>query len=300
MEGRKRSLMRRFRCGGDLGHQPPAELHLAEIDKIVRTERLVAMISLRIISCTPLLAYFAFGSSASAAIIFSDDFSVAAALNGTAPDTRPGTETWVSSSTTAGGVLPVAATTTSYLPWTPTAGNIYSLSVDATSSATSTSSTYAGFGFFSASATIANTYALSGANTPWAFMRTGNPTASSIGDTAFRPMGSSGADQNTNLTVTSPRRLELVLNTTDTDAITTGVQWSLAFLVDGIQVGATYTYSETESNQLLANITSVGLTGATNGNSVSYDNFLLQTIPEPSHFMLAASGLGLLAIRRRK
>lgn len=247
-----------------------------------------------------ILALVALSGPASAAIIFSDSFSNNGALNGSVPTTRPGTQTWTSTSSVTGGALNVAAITTSFLAWTPQANEIYRLSVNITSSAAITStSTYAGFGFFASSATTANTYALSSATTPWAFVRTGNETSSSIGDTSVRPTGGTTTDLNTNLTVTNPMNLALVLNTNDTSA-TSGVQWSLSFWINGVQQGATTTYTEVETTALAAAIKSIGLTGATTGNSVSYDNFVLETIPEPSHLMLSASALGLLAIRRRR
>ncbi len=259
------------------------------------------MASLRTLPCTALLAFAAWSNAASGAIIFSDSFSNDGALSGSIPTVRPGTETWTSTSTVAAGALTVGSTTTSYLAWTPSANNIYSLAVDVKSTGTGAGSIYGGMGFFSTAATVSNTYALSGANTPWAFVRTGNGTVSSIGDTSFRPTGATTPDEDTNLTVTNTNRLELILNTNDTDAGTAGIQWSLTFLVNGTQVGATTTYTDVQSAALLANIKSIGVTGATTGtNPVSYDNFVLQTIPEPSHLLLGASSLGLLALRRRK
>ena len=244
-------------------------------------------------------ALLAWSGPASAAIIFSDTFSNNGALNGSAPTVRPGGETWSSTSTVASGSLNVAATTSSFIAWTPQANEIYRLSVDIRSSGTvSSTSTYGGFGFFGNSVTTANTYAGS-ANTPWGFIRTGNPTSTSIGDTVFRPLGVATSDQNTNLTVTNTINLALVLNTNDTSG-TAGVQWSLSFFINGNQQGATYTYSAAETTALAAAITSIGLTGSTDVNSVSYDNFTLETIPEPSGLMLSASALGLLAIRRRR
>lgn len=251
------------------------------------------------ISALAICALVAWSCPASAAIIFSDTFSNDGALTGSVPTIRPGSETWTSVSTVAGGKLDVAAITSSYIAWTPQANQIYRLSVDVTSSGTTTStSTYAGLGFFGSSVSTGGTYATS-ANTPWAFVRTGSTTSTSIGDTAFRPLGVTTSDQNTNLTVTNTMNLGLVLNTNDT-SVTVGTQWSLSFFVNGVQRGSTFTYSDTESAALLTAITSIGLTGATSGNTVSYDNFVLETIPEPSHLMLSASALGLLAIRRRR
>lgn len=245
-------------------------------------------------------AIVAWSGPASAAIIFSDTFSNNGDLNGSAPTIRPGTETWTSTSTVAGGSANVGAITSSYLAWTPQQNQIYRLSVDVTSSGVSTTaSTYAGFGFFGSSVTTGGTYATTSANTPWAFLRTGNTTTTAIGDTAFRPLGATTSDRDTNHTVTNTVALALVLNTNDTSA-TAGTQWSLSFYSNGVQRGPTYTYTDAESTALLAAITSIGLTGATTGNSVSYDNFVLETIPEPSSLMLSASALGLLAIRRRR
>jgi len=243
--------------------------------------------------------------NADAAIIFSDTFSGTGNLNGTVPDDRPGTETWTSGTTepipTVGsGTANVAFTGSSYLAWTPSSGAIYSLSVDMKSSGTTTAtSTFAGFGFFNSGAST-TTYAGSSSTTPWAFIRTGNISAGSIGDVVVRPLGSSGNDINTNYTVTNTIKLELILNTTDTDVVTNGDQWSLMFLVNGVQIGTTTTYNEADSTALLNGIKRIGLTNATDSNAVTYDNFVLQTIPEPSTAAVLSGGLGLLALRRRK
>jgi len=242
------------------------------------------------------------GSPVSAAVIYSDSFSTNGALGGAAPDVRPGTQTWTSNMTVASGGLAVSSAATSFLPFTITAGNIYSLAVDVTSAASITgTSTFAGLGFFNSNAVAGDVITNRSPSTPWAFIRTSNPTTGSIGDTAYRPNGSTGTEVDTNFTVTNTNRLELILNTNDTNAGTAGDQFSLTFLVNGVQRGTTYTYNATESAALLANIAFVGLTHATNsGNVATYDNFVLQTIPEPSSLLIGASGMALLAIRRRK
>ena len=81
----------------------------------------------------------AFASATQAATIYSDDFSGSAGnLNGTAPDTRPGSETWTAATGTGTWQLDGSGKATdvggnrkfAFLPFTPAAGNEYTLSAD--------------------------------------------------------------------------------------------------------------------------------------------------------------------------
>lgn len=248
---------------------------------------------------------------AHAAVIFSDNFSTDGILNGTAPATRPGAETWTARTTApatnvSAGVAVATTTASSYLSWTPSAGNIYSLSADIKFATTTNASNFAGIGFFDSGVTVTSAFSEVTPNSPWAFIRGGNGDSNLIGDVDFRANGStsspSTAQRDTNYTATVFHNLQFILNTNDTSA-TAGTQFSLMFLVDGLQIGNTYTYSDVQSADLLSgvnSITSVGLTGVTANNDTSFDNFILQTIPEPSVALLGALGaLGLLRRSRK-
>lgn len=72
----------------------------------------------------------------SATVIYADDFSGASGtnLNGQAPDTRPGTETWTASTTSPqwranGSIANNTANRGAFLPISPTVGNVYTLSL---------------------------------------------------------------------------------------------------------------------------------------------------------------------------
>jgi PEP-CTERM putative exosortase interaction domain len=252
--------------------------------------------------------------------IFYDDFSGAyGSINGTAPTTAPGSETWVSTSYVrdngggklSGGANGVStARSTSYLATTLSAGNIYELSVDIYSLApTSTSSQLAGFGFFN---TINNKFVSynnqSTTSTPWAYLQT--QSATNLGDVSFRPEGvydSEVSDIDSNFTVTTSQNYKLVLNTSDTDTGTAGDQFSVALYVDGVQYGSTFTYDAIASAALLTDVVGVGVTAdlIAGGADARFDNFLLTStavVPEPSTFALLAGlcTLGAVTARRRR
>jgi hypothetical protein len=239
-------------------------------------------------------------ASASAETILYDDFSDDGGLNGSTTTTGDGT--WVASSyrETSGGVFSVAANSTSYVTVELTEGYVYTLSVDMTSATiTSTTSLFAGLGFFdSEDVTTDKAYTSGDADTPWMFVRTGNTTSTSIGDMSLRADNDTSLTIDSNLDVTETHTYSLVLDTTDDE-------YTLSLYVDDEQYGDTIVYSVTESAALLTSIDSVGLTTSTLGSAVIYDNFLLtatSAIPEPGSFALIAGFLGLTAvmIRRRK
>ncbi|MDF3130762.1 PEP-CTERM sorting domain-containing protein [Kiritimatiellaeota bacterium B1221] len=247
-----------------------------------------------------LLVSFAFLQSLAAGTIFTENFTGAAGnLDGKTTTTGGGT--WIADSSfqlSGSGSTTLADSETAFINWTPTAGNIYTLTADMTSAGTSSSSTFAGIGFFnqkSSDADLAKAVFSGGTapETPWVFVRTGNSSASSIGDSSLRPRGGSSDAQtiDTNFTVTSRLSLKLVLNTNDTDAAA-GTQFSLAYYVNEVQYGSTFTYSDSQSTALLSDIKKVGITASTSGNTVSFDNFELSVIPEPSSFVLMVLALG--------
>jgi len=80
-----------------------------------------------------ILACLALAGTATAAVIYSDDFSGlgSAPLNGTAPDVRPGSETWTAGALWfANGSKTANGNNNAWLPFVPYAANRYTLSLD--------------------------------------------------------------------------------------------------------------------------------------------------------------------------
>lgn len=251
------------------------------------------------------------------AIIYSDDFSGTGNLNGSAPDVRPVAETWLSRTTatavtTNGSTANATSGSTSSLPFTAASGNIYRIAADVTYSASTTgASVFGGIGFFDADVAGAggtdNSYNNFTESTPWVFIRagyTGTPAEDiRIGDISVRPNQSVGITNNdTNLTVTSPITLSLILDTTVSTAWTLRAFYGATELdANGATAGLMLTYNSTQSAALATAITHVGLSNSnTSSITARWDNFVLETIPEPSSALLAAGGLGLALSRRRR
>lgn len=245
---------------------------------------------------------------ASAQTIFYDTFSgTAADLNGTTPTVGSGT--WVANTsvdTNGSGLLRAGTESTNYLAFTLSTGKIYELSIDMFGDApTSDTSQFAGIGFFKDSGinvnkAITDTGNSTGNPNPWMFLRTQNTDALE-GDMSLRPIGTGTGEQaiNSSFDVTVSRNYKLVLNTNDTDAAA-GTQYSLGLFVNGIQFGTTVTYTDAQSTTLNTSIGSVGITTFTATKAVSFDNFKLEIVPEPSTAALLLAGLVGLTFRRRR
>ncbi|MBC2602218.1 PEP-CTERM sorting domain-containing protein [Puniceicoccus vermicola] len=260
---------------------------------------------------TGLLA--ALAASGQTTTIFSDAFSGSFGddINGTTPDV--GTGTWSTPSyvinggnrvrTRSGGTN--AANSTSYLSTSLGAGNSYELSIDMYSDtlASGTTSQFLGFGFFSTVGSKFQPFSSQSPSTPWTYLRTGE---TDTGDLSLFADGSSATAIDSNFDITTSRNFKLILNTFDTDAGTLGDQFSLELWVDNVQYGSTYTYSSSESADLLSEIVAVGFTAniVSGGQNGYFDNFTLTStaIPEPGTFALL-SGLAMLSavvMRRRR
>ena len=240
-----------------------------------------------------------------AATIFYDDFSGGTGnLNGTAPDTRPGTETWVSASQTttalfrANGAFTGGSTSsiggTATLAFTPEQGKVYTL--DATLSFTvAGSGSWFGLGFAQGqnATASANNRFLGGdvIGRAWSFFRnnTNNPTAamdalasSAVWTTLFPE--ASGNTQTIDLRV--------VLNTSAGAGNWTAT-WYARETGD-----PTYITVRATADLLTEDIDSVGFAVSGSGMSGTVDNFSLTVVPEPSAMFLGT--LGLLGLLRRR
>jgi hypothetical protein len=253
------------------------------------------------------LSALALAASAQAAAIFQDDFNgtVGNTINGTAPDVRPGTETWTAATTTTFVTGDYASMTSAsqaaFLSWTPAAGNIYELSVDVIFNTTTGGIATLGFFDNNISTTKAPNTATA-INTPWLGLRnTGGALLRDLTGAA----GTGFAEQTTASGTTTIKvsdsplvwkwnTIKLVLDTTATNWTITGYVPNASNVL--VQVGTTQTYT---GNGGLNAVTSVGFS-TISGAVIQYDNFKLETVvPEPTSLALLGLG-GLSLIRRRR
>lgn len=233
-------------------------------------------------------------ASAAVSTIYEDSFSGSAgtSLAGQAPTVRPGSETWAFNSATsfatgfqadgtvsAGGGSPngrVAA----LLPFTPAAGNTYTLS--ATLSATLASGQWMALGFADK---------LTGASGLFAFGNVNGVSWMLKGDTGSSALqgfaGPATGSIIVNTFAGNPVNLQIILDTT-------GSQWKTSMFNNAVQLGSTFTYATNPT------ILAVGFSKHESvGGSV--DNFKLEVdaIPEPSSALLGLLGISFLLSRRR-
>jgi hypothetical protein len=254
-------------------------------------------------------------SSARAAVtIISDPLTGSGALNGSAPlvDTYNPTDTWnayngsATSYFTRGatnttmtatnvqflnGTANPAAPATADLMFSPTAGNLYTLTATFTLG-TGTNGEWLPFGF---TGVDSNTLTYSAAsNGPWMLIRTTatNSGSQNAGDLQLFPTGTSSSQAVTgvNSGVTgSTETLSIVLDTTQP-------QWAASWYENGSQLGTTYTYPA-GSNPTSISAVEFGEYWQASG---SVANFSLTTVPEPASLSVMAIGaIGLLTRRRR-
>jgi hypothetical protein len=148
--------------------------------------------------------------------IYSDDFSGSSStdLNGQAPDTRPGSETWTSHSLwkADGAVGTANASANSFLPFVPTNGKVYTLSL--TVDVTAGGDNWFAFGFTQYNLTNSN-FAQTGVNAmPWMLERAGGG-ANGLQTYAYGGpnTGNSGGPYTS---TDGPKNLKIVLDTRPT------------------------------------------------------------------------------------
>ncbi|WFB36849.1 PEP-CTERM sorting domain-containing protein [Kiritimatiellota bacterium B12222] len=237
----------------------------------------------RTIATVVLTAVLCLGVSAQAEILYADNFDgpEGVDLDGYTPDVRTGTYgTSATASWAAGvqynanGVMWSAPNSghTARLAFTPVAGEIYELSADFEGL-----STYAGqmddwisLGFFAGS-------------TKYAWMNISSQLSADGREVKY--YSGDGVISGTVPTTVGERNLKIVLDTSDTN-------WTVAWYLDDVQAGSTYTYATNPS------ITEVGFGRADNARS-TFDNFQLAVIPEPASVLLLFLALPLLVVCRR-
>jgi hypothetical protein len=240
------------------------------------------------------VAILGFALPSHAVVIYYDDFSGTSGtdLAGTAPDIRPGSETWalgtgdtavpaerwkadgsvLGSSSGGGGAGGI-------LPFTPSAGNVYELSVQLNPTTTDGSGDWLAMGFLDSAGSMPATGA------PWAFKRgdSGSPafeTVSLLGP-GVSGLASEGVPSGAQ---PSPTDFRIVLDTTP-------ALWTVEWFIDGSSV-RTDTYASNPS------ITHVGIFRF-ESVAGSVDNFQLTQVPEPGTLALVGIGLVAMTYRRR-
>ncbi|MCC5807346.1 MAG: PEP-CTERM sorting domain-containing protein [Opitutales bacterium] len=231
-------------------------------------------------------------------VIYADAFSRSGDLLNSAPETRPGSETWVAAAAdrvTDGSVLNFTNDRgNAFLPFTPGSG-IYELSVRVSTDPTDTGNNWHALGFLGPDAGIGAGGSANFAfgNNPegayaWALLRNNGGTATFAGRGTG---GGQGGDGSGAYAAGEFHTLMIRLDTTD-------AQWSYQAFVNGNPVADEYTYPLGGN----PNIGAVGLSTAGGTNNVyTYDDFQLTLIPEPSTYAAIFGGLAFVGmiLRRR-
>jgi hypothetical protein len=175
-------------------------------------------------------------SAHAATVIYSDSFGRSGDVNASAPDIRPGAETWTASTTwkTNGtqaehDVLNGANGFHALLPFTPAAGNVYRLeaSISANNVGSSAANRWVGIGFNPTTTTavdIANNYP--SAASPFLF-------ESSVGWKAFMPLGGETSPVATGAATAGLAEMYAI------ELDTTALLWTVSFFVHGNPIPVT-------------------------------------------------------------
>jgi hypothetical protein len=246
------------------------------------------------------LLFSAAATGLAATTIYSDDFSgvAGADLTGSAPDIRPGSQTWTANLgfdfTGSNGTNTVAGSVSraAYLPFVPQSGFVYELSVTMAFATTGSQSRSLQMGFFSSGTPGLTTAITSGANGPAIFLRqVGTYEARAVSNTSLP--GFTGTVGGAN--VTTPQTFRITLDTSGSD-------WVMRTYLGATEIGTGHTY--TGGNPSIA---SVGLSVNTSGDpgasaEGTFSNFSLTStpIPEPSSALLFSAALLPAAWLRRR
>lgn len=237
-------------------------------------------------------------ATAPAATIYSETFSdgsvgTPSLLDGSTPDVTTGGATWSASLWEENGstaritsAVDFGTDDSAFLPFTPGAGNVYTLSATATVPVGGSGS-WVALGFADTNITSGQPFWANG-TAPWMLYRQSSEVTSFAESLGTAPNNDLGVDTNNVIAgnYATSADLTIVLDTT-------GTAWTAEWLVDGSPVRSE-TYGTNPS------INFVGF-ARENGESSDIDNFTLTVIPEPSSVaLLGLGGLALLRRRRRK
>jgi len=218
----------------------------------------------------------AWAGAAQASLIYYDSFSREGALVGTSPDIRPGTETYLGSSSAwqTNGTAAVARTSgTVNLPFVPQSGNIYQLSAEVSVIRLGSEHDWVAIGF----GTDQLLSFCSTAAVGWMLIKDTGEVQTFLGPSTS---GGSGA-----VTYSMPSVFSVVLNTQQP-------LWTFEWFVDGVSVRTPESFSVNPS------IAYVGFSCASDRIEGTVDDFTLT--PEPATLaLLGLGGLGMLMGRRR-
>ena len=215
-------------------------------------------------------ALLALPTSAGAVLtVYSDDFSGAGGtnLNGQAPDVRPGSETWTAATGTpawkADGSVVGIGHRNAWLPFVPSAGNVYTASLDVNPNTGTDVSDWFSLGFASGAGTTNDFQNNSNGTTAWMLQRV---RRTGVGDvqTFLGPGTAGGAGHPT---ATGTVNLKVVL---DTQAV-----WTAEWFFEGSSIRGPVALASNPT------INHVGF-GKYEDAQGSVDNFLLEALYDPS------------------
>lgn len=218
-----------------------------------------------------------------ASTIYFDDFNGSgdSNLHGTAPG--PGSETWSSDTPWKdnGSIAsPFASPAHAYLPFVPSAGNVYALSMDMNVTGGQETNHFFSLGF-SATNTLSEAYYPDGFFA-FAIKRTNGFGGDQV-ETALGPGYSIGATHNNS----GALNLKVVLDTQPS-------LWTVRWLVNNISIRGPVAFGSNPSINYVA-------FGSFQNTTGTVDNFTLTVIPEPTSSLAACAGVvGLIACGRRR
>jgi len=233
--------------------------------------------------------------SAGAAVLYFDDFDGLSStdLNGTAPDVRPGAETWTAQSRwKADGSKSANGHANAWLPFSPLPEREYILSLDVNPDI-SGSGDWFSVGFSTGSQTV--NWHTDGGTQVYAWMLDReDDDRTDVVQTFLGPDTFSGGDYNIEPDVVGPVNLKVVLDTKPTN-------WTAEWFVDGTSIRGPVAYG-VGLNPTGINYAGLGAWSSATG---VVDNFrLTEVVPEPSTILIwSVLGLGVglgMAQRRRR